>query len=199
MESVPLPASLVAGATGSGLEGVAVTGTEAGGDETVWVVFQREWKDDPAGQVKVGRYDVAAGAWTFARYPLDAPESPNGGWVGLSELTLLPDEKTVAIAERDDQIALDARVKRLYGVDLTDGGVEWREHGLPLDTVEKTLLRDALGDLDARSISVPDKLEGVAVTASGRVFLATDNDGLDENYGETLFFDLGSAGSAFTR
>jgi hypothetical protein len=41
------------------------------------------------------------------------------------------------------------------------------------------------------SISVPDKLEGVGVTKDGRLYLATDNDGVDENYGETLFLGLG--------
>ena len=54
-----------------------------------------------------------------------------------------------------------------------------------------------LPDLDERSVSVPDKLEGVAITADDRVFLATDNDGVDENYGETLFFSLGSLDAAF--
>lgn len=198
LDTVALPTALAAGAVNFGLEGVAVTGSEAGGDETVWVVFQREWATDPAGLVKIGRYEVATGVWTFAHYPLDAVESPNGGWVGLSEITLLPDG-TVAIAERDDQLALDTRVKRIYGVDLADPGVVWQEYtpGVTLDVVGKTLLRDVLGDLDARSISVPDKLEGVAVTADGTVYLATDNDGLDENYGETLFFDLGSVSEAF--
>ena len=43
LESFPLPESLVAAATSSGFEGVAVTGSEAGGDETVWVAIQREW------------------------------------------------------------------------------------------------------------------------------------------------------------
>ena len=70
------PSSLVAKATSSGFEGVTVTGTQAGGDETVWVVVQREWADDAKGFVKIGRYDVATGAWTFARYPLDTVESP---------------------------------------------------------------------------------------------------------------------------
>jgi hypothetical protein len=37
---------------------------------------------------------------------------------------------------------------------------------------------------------VPDKLEGLGVTKDGRVRLATDNDGVDENYGETLLFSL---------
>ena len=40
---------------------------------------------------------------------------------------------------------------------------------------------------------MPDKLAGVGLTKDGRLFLATDNDGLDENYGETLFFELGKA------
>jgi hypothetical protein len=191
IRSVGLPAALTAGATSSGFEGLTVTGTTARGDETVWAVIQREWTDDPRGFVKIGRYEVAANRWTFARYPLDAPESPSGGVVGLSEISLLPDGRTVAIIERDDRIADDARVKRLYGVDLRDSSVTWREFGQPLDTVKKRLVRDVLGDLDERSITVPDKLEGVGVTRDGRLFLVTDNDGVEDNYGETLFFGLG--------
>jgi hypothetical protein len=191
---IELPAALVANETSSGFEGIAVTGTQAGGDEVVWVVIQREWADDPTGFVKIGRFEVASGTWSFAHYPLDPPESPNGGWVGLSELTLLPDG-TFAVVERDNQIALDARIKRIYGVDLSS--VAFAPYGDPLPVVSKTLLRDVLDDLDHRSISVPDKLEGVAVTADEHVFLATDNDGVDENYGETLFFDLGSVENAF--
>jgi hypothetical protein len=34
-------------------------------------------------------------------------------------------------------------------------------------------------------------MEGVAVTATGRTFVVTDNDGLDDWSGETWFFDLG--------
>ena len=185
--SVELPPGLAAQATSNGLEGVAVTGSAAGGDETVWVAFQREWKDDPKGFVKLGRYDVAADAWTFALYPLDAVASPAGGWVGLSELALLPDG-TFGVVERDNQIAQSAAVKRVYRVD--PASAEWRPHGTPLDTVEKALASDVLGALDERSISVPDKPEGLGVTAGGRVYLATDNDGVDENYGETLFFRL---------
>lgn len=187
LRSVELPASLVAKATSSGLEGIAVTGAATEGDETVWVAFQREWKDDPAGFVKLGRYDVAADAWTFALYRLDEVASPRGGWVGLSELALLPDG-TFAIVERDNQIARDAAVKRVYRVDPTSA--EWRPHGEALDTVEKSLAWDVLDDLDERSVSVPDKVEGLGVTAAGAVYLATDNDGIDDNYGETLFFRL---------
>lgn len=132
--------------------------------------------------MKIARYDVADREWTFARYPLDAVMSPAGGFVGLSEITLLPGGGSqVAIVERDNAIATDARVKRIYGVDLADPAVAWKPHGEALDTVTKTLLRDVIGDLDERSISVPDKLEGLAVTKDGHVWLGTDNDGVDEN------------------
>lgn len=193
-ESVPLPPSLVAEATSSGFEGVAVTGTEADGDEVVWAVIQREWADDPAGVVKVGRYEVATASWTFAHYPLDAVESPAGGWVGLSEVTALPDGR-LAIVERDNQLGQEARIKRVYAVD--PGSVTFAAHGGELPLLTKFLLRDVIGDLDAASISVPDKLEGLAVGADGTVYLATDNDGVDENYGETLFLGLGSWEVAF--
>jgi hypothetical protein len=192
-ETIELPAALVANATSSGLEGVAVTGTTAGGDEAVYVVVQREWADDEAGFVKIGRYDVAASEWTFVSYPLDAVESPNGGWVGLSEITALPDG-TFAIVERDNQLGLEARVKRIYGVDPST--VEWKAYGEELDVVGKSLLRDVLADLDDVSISVPDKVEGLGLTADGQVWLSTDNDGVDENYGETLLFSIGSVTGA---
>ena len=49
---------------------------------------------------------------------------------------------------------------------------------------------DVLEILDEASISVPDKLEGLGLTRDRRVFLVTDNDGVDENYGETIFLEL---------
>ena len=196
VEGIELPADAVDAATNSGLEGVAVTGTEADGDETVWVVQQRPGENDAEGTVKVGKYDVASGEWTFAAYPLDAVESPAGGWVGLSEITVLPDGR-VAIVERDNQLGEEAAVKRVYGID--PASVEFVPAGGELPVLEKTLLRDILADLDAASISVPDKVESLAVSADGTVYLATDNDGVDENYGETVFLSLGSVEEAFGR
>jgi DNA-binding beta-propeller fold protein YncE len=187
LEHVELPEALRDQATNNGFEGVAVSGSEEAGDEAVWVAFQREWADDAEGFVKIGRYDVADAAWRFALYPLDKVESPSGGWVGLSELTRLPDGKLLVV-ERDNQIALDARIKRLYAITPSD--VDFAAYGEALPVLEKTLARDVLEDLDAHSISVPDKLEGVGLTKDGRLYLATDNDGNDENYGETLFFSV---------
>jgi hypothetical protein len=191
-QSVELPAALVANATSSGFEGVTVT--EEDGQEVLYAVIQREWADDAAGFVKVGRYEVATDTWTFASYPLDAVESPAGGWVGLSEVTALPDGR-LAIVERDNQLGQEARIKRIYAVD--PASVSFAPYGGALPTLDKVLLRDVYADLDAASISVPDKVEGMAVAADGQVYLVTDNDGVDENYGETVFLGLGSLGEAF--
>lgn len=184
---IPLPEDVAATATSNGFEGVAVTGTEATSDEVVWIAQQREWEGDAEGLVKIGRYDVAAGEWTFAAYPLDAPESPAGGWVGLSEITVLPDG-TFAIVERDNQIAPDAAIKRVYTVD--PASVTFVAAGEVLPVLEKTLYADILPVLDAASMSVPDKVEGFGVTADGRVWIVTDNDGVDANFGETVFVEL---------
>jgi hypothetical protein len=187
LEAVALPEGLAEAANSSGFEGIAVTGTEAGGDEAVWVAIQREWADDPAGLVKLGRYEVDAGTWTFAHYPLDPIESPAGGFVGLSELTALPDGR-MAVVERDNQLGFDARIKRIYAID--PDSVDLAEHGQPLPVLDKFLQADVIDELDEASISVPDKLEGLAVTADERTFIVTDNDGVDENYGETVFVEL---------
>jgi hypothetical protein len=56
------------------------------------------------------------------------------------------------------------------------------------------LLADVFDVLEEASISVPDKLEGLGVSANGHAYLVTDNDGVDENYGETVFLGLGRRG-----
>lgn len=185
-QEIPLPAALVAGAGNYGIEGVAALG-QAGATETLYVVLQREWADDPAGTVKIGRYDVSTDSWTFVDYLLDAPVAA-GSWVGLSELTPLPDG-TFAVIERDNVAGPDAAVKRVYGVDLA--AAPFGPLGSPRSSVVKTLRRDALGDLTAGSVWTPDKLEGMAVAADGEVFVVTDNDGLDAAVGHTLFRPLG--------
>jgi hypothetical protein len=56
----------------------------------------------------------------------------------------------------------------------------------------KRLVRDLLPDLAEPRGWVQEKVEGVAVTAGGDVYIVTDNDGVDENTGETQFIRLGS-------
>lgn len=158
-----------------GFEGVA----EYSG--RVYVAFQRVWPGD--SNVRIGVLDPATGTWTFLFYPLDAPASQNGGWVGLSDLTALGGGR-FAVIERDNQAGPDAAIKRLYTFDVTglaDGGL-----------VTKTLARDLLPDLAARGGLILEKIEGLAVTGDGDVWIVNDNDGVDDSNGETQLIRLGN-------
>jgi hypothetical protein len=188
---VPLPAALVTGAGNNGLEGVAVTGV--GTTEYVFVAIQRPWADDPAETVKIGRYEVETGEWTFVQYALDNVAPPTGAVIGLSEITPLQNGR-FAIIERDGLAGTQAMQKKIYGVDLASADFE--PFGSPLATVPKVLLADVLDELRANTIYTPDKLEGLAVAANGEVYMVTDNDGLDAALGQTLFLGLGPVESA---
>ncbi len=175
-----------------GFEGVAVT--DSGPDELVYVAFQREWDDDPDGQVRIGRYDPNAPedeAWTFFYYPLDAPESqtPIGSsWVGLSEVVALDDD-TLALLERDNQAGTSAAIKRIYLASIA--GVTPRPEGEDFPLLDKKFVRDLIPDLTADNGPVIEKVEGLTVLADGEAVVVTDNDGVDDSSGETQFLHLG--------
>ena len=185
---VPLPAAVAAAVTTNGLEGVAVTGS--GRAEQVWVAVQRELRGDPAGLARIGRYTPATGAWAWLGYPLDKAPA---GWVGLSELVAV-DADTFAVVERDNQRGPAAAIKRVYTFD-----VPARFGTDPLPTVTKRLAADLLPALRAGNGWTQDKVEGLAIGGDGRVYAVTDNDGLDDATGETVFLRLGRAGSVFRR
>lgn len=130
------------------------------------------------------------GEWKFFYYPLDAVESPAGGWVGLSEITALGDGR-FAVVERDNQSGPDTRIKRVYEIDLS--GVTPAAEGGTFPLLSKTLAIDVLPAMQAGKGWVHDKLEGLARTADGTVYVVTDNDGVDDSTGETQFLDLGKA------
>lgn len=191
LQEITLPAELVDERRGNGIEGIAVTG-EAGAEQ-VYVAIQRAWPDegDTDGvNTKIGRYDVATGEWGFVHYPLEAEGM--GSWIGLSELTLLPNGQFATI-ERDKgwgpSTGPVAELKAIFGIDLASA--EFRPYGEELVTIEKSFLYDALPVLERRSIWTAEKLEGLAVTPKGRVFAVTDNDGVDDATGETIFLRLG--------
>lgn len=157
-----------------GFEGVA----EYAG--SVYVAFQRVWSGDT--NVRIGVYDIAGGTWSFLFYPLETPLSQNGGWVGLSDLTALGAGEFLVI-ERDNQGGPDAAIKRLYSFDVT---------GLAPDAVvSKTLVRDLIPDLQASGGLTAEKVEGSAILANGDVLIVNDNDGVDDNSGETQLINLG--------
>ena len=197
LDEIHLPADLEDQRRNNGIEGIAVTGEP--GEEVVYIAIQRAWPnegDTDKVNTKIGRYDVATGQWTFVHYPLQAPG--NGGWIGLSELTALPDG-SFAVVERDKgwgtSTAPVAELKAIYGIDLA--GADFRPYGAQLVTIDKTLLRDVLPDLQHASIWTAEKLEGMAVTADGGLYIVTDNDGVDDATGETVFLDLGKWEQAF--
>lgn len=171
---ITLPEAINAKQLRFGFEGV----TEY--DGKVYVAFQRVWAGDT--NVRIGIYDVAAASWSFLFYPLDAAESQNGGWVGLSDITALGNGEFLVV-ERDNQGGPDAAIKRLYKFDVT---------GLAADAVvTKTLVRDLMADLAAPAGLTYEKVEGLAVTRMGDVLIVNDNDGVDDNSGETQLLNLG--------
>ncbi len=168
-----------------GFEGVAAVGSAD--SETLFVAFQREWHDDPDDQVRIGRYETATGNWSFYYYPLDAAQSPNGGWVGLSEITALGNDE-FAVIERDNQGNTDARIKRIYrfsvaGLTPLADAAEGETPTFPL--VNKILVRDLIPDLEATGGMVLEKIESFAVTGDGEGLIINDNDGVDDSNGET--------------
>lgn len=187
-----LPPEMVDMRRGNGIEGIAATGTA--GAEVVYVAIQRSWPDEgdiDEVNTKIGRYEVATANWSFVHYPLEA--EGGGDWIGLSELTDLGDGK-FAVIERDKgwgpTTGFNAELKAIYGIDL--GSAEFRAYGDTngLATIEKELLYDALPLMEATSIWTAEKLEGFAVAADGKAYIATDNDGVDDAPGETLFLRI---------
>merc|ERR1712167_430885 len=140
-----------------GFEGVAFS------EGKLVVAFQRKWSGDD--HPRLGIYDTTAETWEFVFYPLDATASPNGGWVGLSDIAPLGGMK-FAVLERDNQGGPDARVKRVYSIDLTSY--------TPDSAISKTFVKDVVPDLKK----------------AGSVWLHNDNDGVDDNSGETQLMKL---------
>lgn len=187
IKTVSLPANVNAKQRRFGFEGVAsVIEAEK---EILYVAFQRSWVGDPepnnvddGGKVRIGRYDTTNDEWAFAYYPLEVRLSPNGGWVGLSEITAL-EKDHFAVVERDNQGNTDARIKRVYKFSIKD--VVFRPEGESFDTLNKTLVRDLIPDLEKTGGMVLEKIESLAVTKKGDMLFANDNDGVADSNGET--------------
>ncbi|MFI9526677.1 esterase-like activity of phytase family protein [Micromonospora rosaria] len=185
---VPLPADVAAGLGRQGFEGV--TATMERGREIVWAVLQREVATDPAGVVRIGRYDVTAGTWSWFGYRLSRTDVP-GDWIGLSEVTVVGGR--LAVIERDKLNGPAARVKRIYTVELPTGpAAPGRLRVLP-----KQLAVNVLPALRATNGWTQEKLEGLAVAGNGQVYAVTDNDGVQDATGETVLLRLGPADTVF--
>lgn len=192
---ISLPASVDALQRNNGFEGITVTG--APGEEVIYVAFQRQWPlGDPANHCRIGRYDVAGSAWTFYYYRLDTATSPNGGWVGLSELVHLGGTR-FAVIERDNQAGQDATIKKIYTFN-TRGVTPLSQEDLVTDptadgfpVLPKMEAMDLLPVLQSVGGQVKEKVEGLMIDGMGNTWINTDNDGIDDSNGETQQINLG--------
>ncbi|MGF6172059.1 sugar lactone lactonase YvrE [Ensifer sp. 4252] len=182
-KEIALPEALRAGESRFGFEGVTVVGE--GEDQVLWMAVQREWKDDEKGFVKLVSYKPSSEEWGAVRYPL---EKADGGWVGLSEISVHGDY--AYIIERDNLIGQAAKLKKLYRVALAD--LKPAALGGELPVVKKEEVRDLIPDLKTLNGYVVDKVEGFTVDAAGNGYVVTDNDGVDDSSGESLFFSIGA-------
>ncbi|MGU3500838.1 esterase-like activity of phytase family protein [Mycobacterium sp. C31M] len=180
-DRVKLPAEIAAGLEGQGLEGVAIDG------ETIWVALQREVKGDPAGVVRIGKYTPADQKWEWYGYQLETTDV-EGDWIGLSEIAV--HDGSLLVLERDKLNGPDARIKAIYRVALpAEAGVTGTKAPKVLP---KTQVRDLPPDLAATNGFVQEKVEGMAVAGNGNLYVVTDNDGVEDANGETVFLNLGT-------
>ncbi|WP_117194066.1 esterase-like activity of phytase family protein [Rhizobium terrae] len=183
---IGLPADLLSGETRFGFEGITTVGS--GDDMVLWMAAQREWKDDPKGTVKLLSYKPKSKEWGAVRYPI---EKADAGWVGLSEITARGDY--VYIIERDNQVGENAKLKKLYRVAIAD--LKPGKIGGELPLVKKEEVHDFTADLKQTNGFVTDKLEGFTFDKSGKAFAVTDNDGVSDSSGETIFFAVDLKGT----
>ena len=178
-QEIGLPAELLAHETRFGFEGITKVG------DWLWMAVQREWGDDPKNTVKLVAYNTLTQKWGAVHYPKTEPAT---GWVGLSEIVAHGDY--VYVIERDNQIGDAAVTKKIYRIPAAEMVAAPLGGTLPVVTKEE--LRDLIPDLKATGGYVLDKVEGLAITPGGTVWVSTDNDGVDDHSGETMFwsFDL---------
>lgn len=174
---ITLPETLNAIQSRYGLEGIAYHP-----EGYLIAALQRAWGDMEGPAILV--YDIEAGSWAgHVVYPLDAPESQDGGWVGIGDLSWVEDNHFLVL-ERDNQGGPDAAVKRIYSIYLSLDELDGR-------MIEKELEMDLIGLYAPLGVFPVEKLEGMAYTEKGEVWIVNDNDGVDDNSGETQLLNLG--------
>ena len=177
-QSIALPNGLLAVETRFGFEGITRVG------DMLYMAVQRPWRDDPDNHAKVLGYNLEAKEWSVIHYPLTVPAT---GWVGLSEIVAHGDH--LYFVERDNQLAGAAVTKLITRVPLSamDGMVALGE--TPAVLAKETVV-DLIPYLTSTGGYVLDKVEGLAIAADGTMWVSTDNDGVDDHSGETMFFAI---------
>lgn len=166
-QRVKLPAAIQARFanpnTSTGFEGVAASAD----GQTLYMAIQRGF-DLAKPQAAIVKWHIPSNTWTTALYPLEQhSKDAKQFWMGLSEITLLPDGRLLLL-ERDkgggEGKAISAEVKRVYSVkaaDVAEGAV-----------LTKTLVKDMRRDHNY----LQEKAEGMVVF-KGDLWVVNDNDG----------------------
>ena len=175
---IPFPAELLAVEKRFGAEGITVVGSK------LWMAIQRDWADDADNMVKLVSYDLESKEWGAVLYERTAPAT---GWVGLSEIVAHVDY--VYLIERDNQIGTNAVTKLITRVPLSE--MTAAPLGGTLPVVSHEVVLDLLPALTSTGGYVVDKIEGLAFDGDGHAWILTDNDGVDDSSGETIFLNLG--------
>jgi hypothetical protein len=177
-DAIALPNELLAVEARFGFEGITRVG------DMLYIAVQRPWRDDPANHAKVLGYNLETEEWSVIHYPLTEPAT---GWVGLSEIVAHGDH--LYFVERDNQIAGAAVTKLITRVALSamEGMVALGETPAVLET--ETVV-DLMPYLTSTGGYVLDKVEGLAIAPDGTMWVSTDNDGVDDHSGETMFFAI---------
>ena len=150
----------------------------------LYMAVQRPWRDDPANHAKVLGYNLEAKEWLVIHYPLTEPAT---GWVGLSEIVAHGDH--LYFVERDNQLAGAAVTKLITRVPLSAMEAMVALGETPAVLAKETVV-DLLPYLTSTGGFVLDKVEGLAIGADGTMWVSTDNDGVDDHSGETMFFAI---------
>lgn len=200
LDTIALPAEVSAHIGKWGFEGITAT-TNAQGEEILYVAIQRPLWQDPTAKplaalegentTRIGQYNTVTGTWNWIQYELE-PTSVAGDWMGLSEITMLSDGR-LAVIERDKLNGPNATAKRLYTVEVPDFGTGENQ----VIAAKKTLAFDALPVLQSTNGWTQEKLEGMTVRGDGQVCIVTDNDGLKDATGETVFRCIGTEAEVF--
>ncbi len=175
---IALPNELLAVEMRFGFEGITRVG------DMLYVAVQREWRDDPANHSKVLGYNLETEEWSVIHY---AKTEPATGWVGLSEIVAHGDY--MYFIERDNQHDTRAVTKLITRVPMSamEGMVAL---GKTPAVLEPELVVDLLPYLTSTGGYVLDKVEGLAIATDGTMWVSTDNDGVDDHSGETMFFPV---------
>ena len=188
IREIGLPSSIEPGAgcvsrpagsvTSNGFEGVAVTKN----GRYLLVAIQRPFTGEaPAGgatHTRIGRYDLLLEQWDFFAYPL--MKVTDSATIGLSEITpfgrTADGDQIFTVIERDNRYGLRALHKQLVMFTLPDASCA------ATDTIATCQARGA--EVSTRlfkdvqpEFSPLEKVEALAMTALGEVWVALDNDG----------------------